>query len=82
MSQLCQHYMNPFQSQILSDELIKRYVAGAPKTPDQATIAFVGHTRYPTSSRSIESELHPHVWTEHKQVRFPLILKSIICKYI
>jgi hypothetical protein len=54
--------------QTLTDELLKSNAAERPQiVPGKdSVVAYVGHTRYPTSSRSTIPELHPHVWTPHE----------------
>ena len=53
--------------QILTNELLKANARTRPRIVPgpRTTVAYLGHTRYPTSSRSMVPELHPHCWTPH-----------------
>jgi len=69
--------INPGKRDCLSDDLRNRYVAASNSWScgstqnsgslggSSKTVAIVAHTRYPTSSRSTENELHPHRWNDH-----------------
>lgn len=56
----------PGKRDSLSEDLLHAFLKITKKNichSNRPTImSCVGHTRYPTSSRSVKSELHPHLW--------------------
>eukprot|EP00615_Pteridomonas_danica_P011780 CAMPEP_0114331576 /NCGR_PEP_ID=MMETSP0101-20121206/2506_1 /TAXON_ID=38822 ORGANISM="Pteridomonas danica, Strain PT" /NCGR_SAMPLE_ID=MMETSP0101 /ASSEMBLY_ACC=CAM_ASM_000211 /LENGTH=1431 /DNA_ID=CAMNT_0001461959 /DNA_START=122 /DNA_END=4417 /DNA_ORIENTATION=+ len=58
----------PGKRQVLSNELTDAFAKMTTQgcSASRPTLmAVIGHTRYPTSSRSLMSELHPHMWSAH-----------------
>jgi len=47
----------------LAADLAKKFLKKFGRQPDPSfAVTFVGHTRFATSSKNVESELHPHEW--------------------
>jgi hypothetical protein len=62
----------PGKRDVLSDDLLRAFLKltkkGICHSNRPTIMSCVGHTRYPTSSRSVVSELHPHLWYITKYV--------------